>query len=99
MCYEGNESAFIGNCGYFNVAPPEDENVLRDIQFKLLDQYYFEILGGYANEEHISPLISRLKSRFDMLDKVFEVRESESVTFSSNVRIVDLKNVNLEIKR
>lgn len=95
-----NEAEFIGTSGYFNVSIANTGLTdLQKIQFKILDQYYFEILNGYANQEHISPLIGRLKKRFDMLNKVFDIKDSLTEETSSNIQIVDLKNVNLEIKK
>ncbi len=93
------ESEFIGMHGYFNVSMSTVLGDLQRIQFKILDQYYFEILNGYANQEHISPLIGRLKKRFDMLNKVFDIKDSPTEEMSSNIQIIDLKNVNLEIKK
>jgi len=99
--FEGNEALFIGAGGYFDVSIDTVMGLsdLQKVQFKILDQYYFEILNGYANQEHISPLIGRLKKRFDMLNKVFDIKDSLSSGLSSNIEIVDLKNVNLEIKK
>jgi hypothetical protein len=101
-----NEAHFIGESGYFNVSVPSATGLtdLQRIQFKILDQYYFEILNGYANQEHISPLIGRLKKRFDMLNKVFDIKQTlpttkKKGTPQNNIEIVDLKNVNLEIKK
>jgi len=103
--FEQNETKFIGVDGYFNVSIASNLNDLQKIQFKILDQYYFEILNGYANYEHISPLIGRLKKRFAMLGRVFDVKgEQEETgvdqnTNDHNIEIIDLKNVNLEIKK
>lgn len=100
--YDLHESDFIGINGYFNVSLDQNNGLtdLKKIQFKILDQYYFEILNGYANQEHISPLIGRLKKRFDMLNKVFDIKDSLTTEeTSSNIHVVDLKNVNLEIKK
>ena len=95
-----SETEFIGTNGYFNVSIANTGLTdLQKIQFKILDQYYFEILNGYANQEHISPLIGRLKKRFDMLNKVFDIKDSITEESSSNIQVVDLKNVNLEIKK
>lgn len=100
-----HEADFIGTTGYFNVslADANGLNDLQKIQFKILDQYYFEILNGYANQEHISPLIGRLKKRFDMLTKVVDIKSSlqpgATGSPSSNIEVVDLKNVNLELKK
>lgn len=98
---DSNEEHFIGENGYLNVSIDNETglNALQKIQFKILDQYYFEIINGYANQEHISPLIGRLKKRFDMLNKVFEIKESSSTEPVSNIEVIDLKNVNLEIKK
>ena len=96
------ESDFIGAGGYFNVSIDSITGLtdLQKIQFKILDQYYFEILNGYANQEHISPLIGRLNKRFDMLNKVFDIKDSLTTEeTSSNIQVIDLKNVNLEIKK
>lgn len=93
-----NESHFIGDSGYFNTSINSTLSDLNKIQFKILNQYYFEILNGYANQEHISPLIGRVKKRFDMLNKVFDIKKSIRNN-GSNIQIIDLKNVNLEIKK
>lgn len=80
-------------------------NYLQKLKFKIIDEYYFEILNGYANEEHISPLMGRVKKRFDMLSKVVEIKESSQTdagnadTIQTNVEVIDLKNVNLELKK
>jgi DNA helicase HerA-like ATPase len=101
-----SEDSFIGTSGFFNVSIDEEKGLsdLQKIQFKILDQYYFEILNGYANQEHISPLIGRLKKRFNMLNKVFTVKKYTDIgkkrkRKNSNIEVIDLKNVNLEIKK
>lgn len=100
-----SEASFVGPQGYFNVSTAKATGLtdLQKIQFKILNQYYFDILNGYANQEHIGPLIGRLKKRFDMLNRVFDIKTSllpgEGEEVTSNIEIVDLKNVNLEIKK
>lgn len=96
--FDSNESKFIGSSGYFNVVAPKKLHDLQKIQFKILDQYYYELLDGYINQEHIGPLMGRLKKRFDMLNKVVRV-QSRVTKNGKNVKVVDLKNVNLEIKK
>ncbi|MHB1697454.1 MAG: ATP-binding protein [bacterium] len=97
---DSQESYFIGTNGYFNASIKQDTGLtdLQKIEFKILNQYYHEILNGYANQEHISPLIGRLKKRFDMLNKIFDIEDSITEA-NSNIQVVDLKNVNLEIKK
>ena len=96
-----NEAHFIGENGYLNTSIDVTTGLtdLQKIQFKILDQYYFEILNGYANQEHISPLIGRLKKRFDMLNRVFDIKDTISSGSNLNIEVIDLKNVNLEIKK
>lgn len=98
--FERHESLFIDPAGYLNPTINSEIGLsnLQKIQFKILDQYYFEIMNGYANQEHISPLIGRLKKRFDMLNKVIDTNPT-SANQSINIEIVDLKNVNLEIRK
>ncbi|MCC6816192.1 MAG: ATP-binding protein [Saprospiraceae bacterium] len=74
-------------------------NDLQQIQFKIFNQYYHEILNGYANQEHISPLIGRVRKRFNMLSKVFEIKDRIEINTNTNIQVIDLKNVNLEIKK
>lgn len=97
--YEGHESNFVGDSGYFKVMAPKKLHELQKIQFKILDQYYYELLDGYINQEHIGPLMGRLTKRFDMLDKVVRVQSRSSNKQKNNVEVIDLKNVNLEIKK
>lgn len=97
-----HEEDFIGATAFFKVSVNRGGlNDLQKIQFKILDQYYFEILNGYANQEHISPLIGRLKKRFDMLDRVVEIKASLEPNDSPpyNIQVIDLKNVNIELKK
>ena len=72
---------------------------LQRLQFKIFDQYYHEVLNGYTNQEHIGPLIGRLKKRFDMLGRIFEISDETTQNGNPNVQVVDLKNVSLEIKK
>ncbi|MEK7632503.1 MAG: ATP-binding protein [Patescibacteria group bacterium] len=88
---------FFGEEGYFDISAPSNMAVLRRIQFKIFDNYYFELMNGYVNEEHIGPLMGRVKKRFNMLDKVFEI--DGHTADHANIHVVDLKNVNLEIKK
>lgn len=93
-----NINTHVAGNGYFSVSVPKKLSDLDQIQFKILDQYYFEILNGYANQEHISPLIGRMKKRFNMLSKVFIIKK-RLTKVKSHIEILDLKNVNLEIKK
>ena len=94
-----NPSHFIGEDGYLNVSISKGLTLTdsQRLQFKILNQYYFEWLNGHINKEHIGPLMGRLKKRFDMLDKVVEIKPDDSQ--DKNVVVIDFKNVNLEMKK
>ncbi len=84
---------------FFKISCEKPLTDLQKIQFKILDQYYFEILNGYVNQEHISPLMGRLKKRFAMLHKVFEIKDPSPQAEKSDIVVIDLKNVNVEMKK
>jgi len=96
--YNSSPDRFIGVDGYFNISLPNALSDTNKVQFKILDEYYFEILHGYSNQEHIGPLIGRLKKRFDLLRRVFDITDTLPEE-TSNIQIIDLKSVNLEIKK
>lgn len=72
---------------------------LGKIKFKILSQYYHEIINGYSNQEHIRPLIGRMFKKFEMLEKVVSIQSNENTASQSNLEIVNLKEVNLEMKK
>lgn len=65
--------------------------------FKILSQYYHEIINGYSLQEHIRPLIGRMFKKFDMLRRILTV--DQNVGADQNVEVVNLKDVNLEMKK
>lgn len=87
--------------GIFKVSLPNGLTDLQKIQFKIFDEYYYEIIEGYANQEHINPLMGRVSKRFSMLEKVFNVISNTSTQSQStnNIEIINLRDVNLEIKK
>lgn len=72
---------------------------LGRVMFKILSQYYHEILYGYSNQEHIRPLIARMFKKFDMLSKLIVTYSQENSPKSKNLEVINLKNVNLEMKK
>lgn len=77
-----------------------DSSNFGKIKFKILSQYYHEIINGYSNQEHIRPLIGRMFKKFEMLEKLISVQEpSESGQEENNLEIINLKDVNLEMKK
>src|SRR5690606_26452944 len=74
-----------------------DSSNLGKLKFKILSQYYHEIINGYSNQEHIRPLIGRMFKKFEMLEKLITVENNNSI--DNNLEIVNLKDVNLEMKK
>lgn len=75
-----------------------DLSNLGKIKFKILSQYYHEIINGYSNQEHIRPVIGRMFKKFDMLEKLISIEEAKAEV-TENLEIVNLKDVNLEMKK
>ena len=59
-------------------------------------KYYDEIIKGFSNIEHLSPLIKRLDKRIDDLSKVFQIQDD---FVSKTISIISLKDVNLEMRK
>jgi len=106
-----SETYFIGSLyansdltGVLLSAFPNINNVTVDatnfgkIKFKILSQYYHEIINGYSNQEHIRPLIGRMFKKFEMLEKLIVIGENDN-DVKANIEIVNLKDVNLEMKK
>jgi DNA helicase HerA-like ATPase len=70
---------------------------LNKLKFKILSQYYHEIINGYSNQEHIKPLIGRMFKKFDLLERLIIVEEEDKEI--DNLEIVNLRDVNLEMKK
>lgn len=89
----------------FDTAFPGLSNIKIDlsnfsrIKFKILSQYYHEIINGYSSQEHIRPLIGRMFKKFEMLEKLISIETDESDVNKNNFEIINLKDVNLEMKK
>jgi hypothetical protein len=75
-----------------------DDSGFSKMKFKILAQYYHEIINGYSNQEHIRPLIGRMFKKFEMLEKTIQITDDLDGD-SPNLEIVNLKDVNLEMKK
>lgn len=71
---------------------------IQIIRLKLIFNYYFEILKGYSNKEHIAPLIGRLDKRINDLEKVIIVDGTQAAD-SKNFTIISLRDVNLHMRK
>lgn len=77
-----------------------DPAALQDvdrIRFKLVLQYYSDIFNGYANREHLGPLIKRLESRMPRVKRLIKL--SDESLLDKPLTIVSLRNVNIEMRK
>ena len=67
------------------------------IRFKIVLQYYSDIISGFSNREHLAPLIKRMETRVPDIKKlivVSDVRPSDRPLI-----IVSLRDVNLAMRK
>ena len=67
------------------------------VRFKIVLQYYRDVISGHANREHLGPLISRLKNRVPDIKKLVTISD-QSLT-AKPLTIVSLRNVNLAMRK
>ncbi len=96
--YESTEFKTMFEEGIEHINTPfTNINVIEKIRLKIVSSYYDEIIRGYSNREHISPLISRLKARVPDLVKVIET--SDTPVIEKNLTIVSLKDTNIHMRK
>ena len=81
----------INNVNLNNISP------IKLIGLRVVVKYYDEMIRGFSNKEHLSPLIKRLEKRILDLEKVLTIKDEDSV--ENNFTIVSLRNVNLDIRK
>ncbi len=67
------------------------------IHFRIILQYYQDIVSGHSNREHLSPLMKRLNSRVDDVRKVICVSADELLI--KPLTVVSLREVNLDMRK
>jgi DNA helicase HerA-like ATPase len=68
------------------------------IRFKIVLQYYREIISGFSNREHLSPLIKRMETRVPDVKKVIVIDESGAFA-TEPLAVISLRDVNLDMKK
>ncbi len=76
-----------------------DSSNFGKIKFKIISQYYHEIINGYSNQEHLRPLIGRMFKKFEMLEKLISIENEEAHGDQQNLEIINMRDVNLEMKK
>lgn len=77
----------------------EQKSILETIIEFLYIQLVYDVLSNRANNEHIAPVINRLKSKCEDIQKVIDITEDNDIWNDSNFIVIDLKHVNIEIKK
>ncbi|MDB5244404.1 MAG: hypothetical protein JWN18_274 [Parcubacteria group bacterium] len=72
-------------------------SVIKKVGLRIIIKYYDEMIRGFSNREHLSPLIKRMEKRILDLEKVITVHGRER--FAKNLTIISLKDVNLDIRK
>jgi hypothetical protein len=75
-----------------------DASPIQKLSYFLLFQRVYVSAWKSANIEHINPLFNRIKSAFDSLEKVIEVRENIDNAYKA-INIISLVHANQEITR
>lgn len=72
---------------------------IDEIRLQIIIQYYNDIIRGFANKEHLAPLLKRLDKRIDYIKKVIEIKTEEEISKRKNITIVSLKDVNVHMRK
>lgn len=67
------------------------------VRFKIVLQYYSDIISGFSNREHLSPLIKRLETRVPDIKKLIEI--SDRPLSTSPLAVISLRDVNLSMRK
>lgn len=67
------------------------------IRFKIVLQYYSDIISGFSNREHLSPLIKRMETRVPDIKKLITATDEETLTMP--LIVVSLRDVNLAMRK
>lgn len=67
------------------------------IRFKIVLQYYNDIISGFANREHLGPLIKRLETRVPAIKKL--VVADDQAGYDEPLTVVSLRDVSLAMRK
>lgn len=67
------------------------------IRFKIVLQYYNDIISGFANREHLGPLIKRLETRVPDIKKL--IIADDNASYEEPLVVVSLRDVNLSMRK
>lgn len=84
---------------YQSVENVEEKSFLETIIIFMYIQLIYDILSNRAINEHIAPVINRLNSKYEDIQKVIDITNNISIWNNSNFIVIDLKHVNIEMKK
>jgi DNA helicase HerA-like ATPase len=67
------------------------------IRFKIVLQYYSDIISGFSNREHLAPLIKRMETRVPDIKKLVDA--SGTAGFTKPLTVISLRDVNLAMRK
>lgn len=73
-----------------------EDDYLTKIRLRIVLQFHHEIINGYSNVEHLSPLLKRTPSRINDLKKVLIISDEKP---SSSISIISLRDVNIQMRK
>jgi DNA helicase HerA-like ATPase len=73
-------------------------SIISRLIVALYIQLVTDVLTNRAQNEHVAPVINRLKSKRPDIDKLFDLTDAEDL-WQSNFVVVNLRNVNLEMRK
>ncbi|WDF68682.1 ATP-binding protein [Sphingobacterium oryzagri] len=82
-----------------NVLEPHisEVSIIQKIRLKIIFNFYYEIQNGFANKEHIGPVMGRLDDRINDLEKVIEITQEKNEPCVLSV--ISLKDVNIQMRK
>lgn len=67
------------------------------VRFKLVLQYYRDVISGFANREHLGPMMKRMIERVPNIKRL--IRVSDDAFTGVPLTVVSLRNVNLAMRK
>lgn len=73
-----------------------NESLVTQVRLKLILKYHDEIIGGFSNQEHLSPLINRIAAKVKDISKLITVEDTPNF---KNITIISLRDVNVQMRK
>lgn len=69
------------------------------IRLKIVLQFYSDTISGFANREHLAPLVKRLERRVPAIKQLITVVEDDVEQNGLPLTVVSLRDVNLDMRK